>query len=94
MLYLHIDQLVFLIDLDGHELPRLSMLRPPHLSVAADPEQTSILLDLVLIQVPAIRAGCAKLGSLELQVALGIRLENFLGLRLPGLCLPLLLLQI
>jgi hypothetical protein len=94
MLYLDIDQLVFLVYLDSHELPRLPMLRPPYLSVAADPEQAPVLLDLVLVQVPAIRAGRAKLGALELQVALGVRLENFLRLCLPGLCLPLLLLQI
>ena len=63
---LYIDQLVFLIYLDGHELPRLPVLRPPHLSVATDPEQTSVLFDLVLIQKPAIGARRAELGALEL----------------------------
>jgi hypothetical protein len=42
------------------------VLRPPHLSVATDPEQTSVLFDLVLIQKPAIGARRAELGALEL----------------------------
>lgn len=66
VLDLYIDQLVFLIYLDCHELPRLPMLRPPHLSVATDPKQTPVLFDLVLIQVPAIGARRAELGALEL----------------------------
>jgi hypothetical protein len=94
LLYLFIDQLVFLVDLDGHELLCLPMLRPPDLSVTTDPEQAPVLLDLVLVQVLAIRPGRAKLRALELQVALGVSLENFLRFRLPVLCLPLLLLQI
>ena len=85
VLHLHIDQLLFLVYLDCHELPCLPMLRPPHLSVPANPEQAPVLLDLVLVQVPAIGPGRAKLRALELQVALRVRLENFFGLRLPGL---------
>jgi hypothetical protein len=42
------------------------MLSPPHLSVASDPKQTPVLFDLVLIQVPTIRARSAELGALEL----------------------------
>jgi hypothetical protein len=76
VLYLFIDQLVFLVDLDGHELPRIPMLRPPDLSVTTDPEQAPVLLDLVLVQVLAIRPGRAKLRALELQVALGVSLEK------------------
>ena len=94
LLYLFIDQLVFLVDLDGHMLLCLPMLRPPDLSVTTDPEQAPVLLDLVLVQVLAIRPGRAKLRALELQVALGVSLENFLRFRLPVLSLPLLLLQI
>ena len=66
VLDLDIYQLVFLIYLDGHKLTCLPMLSPPHLSVASDPKQTPVLFDLVLIQVPTIRARSAELGALEL----------------------------
>ena len=70
------------------------MLRPPHLCIPANPQETSLLLDLILIQVARIRPGRAKLRVVKLQLTLRVRLEHLLRLALPVLRLLLPLLQI